>query len=522
MTAVTAFNEGFEMVEKAGQGMPLVKALFRREMVVFVPAIGLAGLWFGLEAMTLLATTALAVAWMTRPVLATQGADDAGQDGVTGLCLRGAAVTALQHAFSSSRTSGRGTAALVLGIDQADLLETHYNSSEINEIMRRIADRIRGALRDADTIARLDGARFAVILKPTLRPDLESMIQLAARLQAATEVPLSVEKRTVHVTTHIGFCLISRSPERDGEAMLAAAETAAAEAGRNPPSAIRAYSVEVQKAARTRCTLSQEVAAALEGGCILAHFQPQLSSDTGEVSGFQAVPRWLHPERGLLLETDILPAVETEGLGQRLGEVMLYNVFSAIRDWAKSGLAVGPVSLAITPELLANPKLADRLRWELDRFEVPAERLRLVLASSVVAHLDQDVVAHNLAACTRMGLQVELAGFGHGPASVTSIRRSSAQRIRIHRSFVARVDCDAEQQRLVAAVLSMAEGLGVDTLAEGVSTIGEHAMLAQLGCGHVQGPAIARPMPFEETIGWLKRHNHKLDSTPRLGRKGDR
>ncbi|WP_415183578.1 EAL domain-containing protein [Phaeovulum sp.] len=442
--------------------------------------------------------------------------EEPGRDGATGLPLRSHAVAALHRALAETPDTGRGTAALVLGIDQPDRI------ADTDEILRRTADRIRGALRDADVITRLDGARFAIVLKPTVRPDLESMIQLAARLQSATEAPLSVDMRTIHVTTHIGFCLISRTPERTGEAMLHAAITAADDAAHNPPSAIRAYSTELQKATQAHSTLSSEVAAALEDGTIVAHFQPQLSTDTGKVSGFQVVPCWLHPERGLLHEPDISPVIEAAGIAQRLMEVMLYNTFSAIRGWDSAGVAIGAVSIHVTTEQLLNPKLPEWLRWQLDRFDVPADRLRLVITQKIAGQLDHDIVALNLSTCAQMGVHIELAGFGEGPISMTSIRRTAAKQVRLDRSFVTRVDTDPEQQRLVAAILSMAAGIGVDTIAEEVATIGEHAILAQLGCDHVLGPAIARPMPYDETISWLQRHNKKLDATPRMGRERKR
>lgn len=396
-------------------------------------------------------------------------------------------------------------------------MEHSHGNTGFDEILRRTADRLRGSLRDVDTVARLQGARFAVVLHPTPRPDLESMIQLAARLQSAAEVPLSISLRTVHVSAHVGFCLISRSPERSGTAMLQAAETAADEARRNGPSAIRAFSAELQKGAAARGALAQGVSAALEGGQIVAHFEPQLSTDTGEVSGFEAVPRWLHPERGLLAEAEVLTAIDAEGQRPRLGEVMLYHALTALRGWDKAGVPATVVSLPISPELLANPKLAERFRWELDRFEIAPQRLRLVLEPAVMTRLDQDMVAHNLSTCAQIGVRIELAGFGTGPASVSSLRRTGADRLRIDRSFVARVDTDPDQRRLVVAVLAMAQGIGLDTLADGAALIGEHAMLAQLGCGHVQGPAISRPMAFEDSIDWLQRHRTKLDSTPRLG-----
>lgn len=487
--------------------------LMRREMVAFLPAVALAGLWFGLEAMTLLGLTALIVAWMTRP-LAIPEEDEAEE--VAAPPQRAEAEAAMDALLKEATSTGRGTACLVVGIDEPGLVARQLSRAEYDGFLAQFGERIRGVLRNSDRIARLEDARFAVLLTPTQRPDLESMIQLSGRLQSACEAPFSVSARSVNVTSHVGFCLMSRAPEPTGASILAAAETAADEASRNGPSAIRAFSTEIRAHARVASGLSAEFGAALEGGQIVAYFQPQISTDTGAISGVQGLPRWLHRERGILTECDIVPAVNATGQHLRLAEVMLFQCFNALREWERLPVAPGPVSLPLSLALATDPKMLDRIKWEFDRFDIAPSRIRLVLQQEVTARLGEEVITRNLSQCAKLGCLIELAGFGNGPISVASIRRTGASRIRIHRSFVTNVDRDPEQQRLVAAIVSFAESLGLQSIAEGVSTIGEHAMLAQLGCNHVQGKAISPALPLDESIAWIQRHEAKLSATPRL------
>jgi EAL domain-containing protein (putative c-di-GMP-specific phosphodiesterase class I) len=128
------------------------------------------------------------------------------------------------------------------------------------------------------------------------------------------------------------------------------------------------------------------------------------------------------------------------------------------------------------------------------------------------------MVTRNIAGLVELGCRIDLDDFGTGQASIAAIRRFSVSRIKIDRSFVSKADSDPEQQKLIGAILSMAEQLDLETLAEGVETVGEHALLAQLGCHHVQGFGIARPMPFEQTIDWVRAHRTKLRAAPRIGR----
>jgi EAL domain-containing protein (putative c-di-GMP-specific phosphodiesterase class I) len=198
---------------------------------------------------------------------------------------------------------------------------------------------------------------------------------------------------------------------------------------------------------------------------------------------------------------------------------MVYNALLALSRWDKAGYAIPTVAVNFSKSELRSPGLASKLQWELDRFDLPPERLTIEILETVVADSANDVVVANIAEISQMGCGVDLDDFGTGHASITSIRRFAVRRIKIDRSFVTRVDEDREQQRIVSAILSMAEQLGMQTVAEGVETPGEHAMLAQLGCRHVQGFGIARPMPVDETLEWISRHLSRQTGAPRISKR---
>ena len=145
------------------------------------------------------------------------------------------------------------------------------------------------------------------------------------------------------------------------------------------------------------------------------------------------------------------------------------------------------------------------------------DRLTVEVLESVVAKDGDDIIARNISRIAALGCGVDMDDFGTGNASITSIRRFALRRLKIDRSFVRAVDSNRDQQQLVTAILSLAERLGLETLAEGVETQGEHAMLAQLGCGHVQGYVLARPMPGEDVAPWLADHRNRLSEALRIG-----
>jgi diguanylate cyclase len=200
-----------------------------------------------------------------------------------------------------------------------------------------------------------------------------------------------------------------------------------------------------------------------------------------------------------------------------LGQTMLTQSLAALAEFDRNGLSVPTVAVNFSAQELRDPELPERLRWALDRFQLAPSRLTVEVLESVVAGDGDEIIASNIARIAAMGSRVDLDDFGTGNASITAVRRFALNRLKIDRSFISEVDQNREQQKLVTAILSLAERLGLETLAEGVETPGEHALLAQLGCGHVQGYVIARPMPVDELAAWLVAHRDKLAQALRIG-----
>ena len=214
--------------------------------------------------------------------------------------------------------------------------------------------------------------------------------------------------------------------------------------------------------------LAGQVHAALDTGEIRPWFQPQLSTDTGILSGFEALARWHHPELGLLSPKQFLPAIAASHAFSQLGEVILLHSLKALKSWESAGLRVQSVSINLSLEELRDPRLADRIIWQVDRFDKNPERICIEILESVTLQDGDDAIFRNLRALHGAGFRMDLDDFGTGHASISHIARFGVGRIKIDKSFVANVDTDPNQKRLVTAILSMAEQLRIETLAEGV------------------------------------------------------
>jgi EAL domain-containing protein (putative c-di-GMP-specific phosphodiesterase class I)/GGDEF domain-containing protein len=490
--------------------------------------------WFGVSPRPLLGLALIGAALIGAALAAYHGA---GQAGLLALALAGLGALAaarlaagapgagsvsdqiiarLDAGLRDRGRTGRQTGCFVLQFDAPDLLCDRIGRSRQSDILSACIARLRGALRPGDVLYRLEDGGLAVVLAPTDRLALEAMVRIAGRLQLVVEQPLHLGGAVVHLTSCIGFCH-SGQVAGDGRALLDAAQIAVDEALRHRPGAIRGYTDDLARGRADRDALRAAFPAAVAAGEVRAHFQPQLSTDSGTVSGMEALVRWHHPLRGCLGPGDFMPALDgTDGM-VLLGAAVLDQALAAVAAWDRAGFAIPSVAVNLSAPELRDAALPERLAAALQRHGLAPARLTVEVLESVVAQDDDDIIARNIRRIGQLGCGVDLDDFGTGNASITSIRRFALRRLKIDRSFVRGIDTDRDQHALVTAILSLADRLGLDTLAEGVETPGEHATLAQLGCGHVQGYAIARPLPPEAVLPWLAQHRDRLAQALRIG-----
>lgn len=483
--------------------------------LAFIPAISLAAYWFGGEGALLVVAAVLpGLFLLSGGFTASLGQSLPKIHTGSALLHRAAMAETCQMIWTKADEEGLLSCVHVIEIDGYTDLIDRYGTAAGQTVIDRMAERLSGAMRDGDVLGKIGDARFAICIAPVQQLSLELCIQMASRLQVAAEEPASVDGTVIYSDVSIGFCQNERAPKKSPDMWLEAACIALHSAQARGTSSIRAYSDQMHQDRKTRRALHEEVGTALDGGEIVPWFQPQICTDTGRITGFEALARWIHPVRGVIPPAEFLPALEDACLLERLAEVMMYHSFRALKQWDAIGADVPQIGVNFTGSELSNPKLIEKIKWDLDRFELTPDRLAVEVLETVVASAPDDMITRNITALGQMGCRIDLDDFGTGNASIASIRRFSVSRIKIDRSFVMKADRDPDQQRMISAILTMAERLQVETLAEGVETVGEHVLLAQLGCDHVQGFGIARPMPFDQTIDWINAHNAKKVDVP--------
>ncbi|MEM7724157.1 MAG: bifunctional diguanylate cyclase/phosphodiesterase [Pseudomonadota bacterium] len=494
-------------------------ALGRVDFLALFPLIALTALWFNLA--DIVAVTAfvlpllLALNAIGKP---RPGPSDhvltendiargmiAGQDGMVAMLDR------------ISRSGSGDTACIMLQIDDWDGLVDRWGGQAAEDLALRCLERLTTSLRSGDLVARLGDARFGVVLKQIPKAQLGIRDGIVGRLRHALQEPIAIDGTTARLTVSVGHSNLLTSGVDPAGATFYATEAALAEAHRSGPNAVRAYAPGLVQQRNEQNALSSEVEDALAAGDIRPWFQPQIDLVTGAISGFEALARWHHPDRGVLPPGLFLDAVEDAGRMDQLGQSMLSGALTALQAWDDAGMTVPSVAVNFSAGELRDPDLVDRIVWELDRFNLQPNRLTVEILETVAAETEDDTVLRTLTALGAQGLNLDLDDFGIGQASLAAVRRFGVSRIKIDRSFILGVEDDAEQRAMVSAILAMAGHLNVTTLAEGVETEEARRILRELGCNHLQGYLVARPMPFDQTIAWAKNYAETTGAPHILG-----
>ncbi|SFI85713.1 putative bifunctional diguanylate cyclase/phosphodiesterase [Jannaschia pohangensis] len=396
----------------------------------------------------------------------------------------------------------RSTAVMHFQIDGLHVADGDWDADSQDAIMDRLIQRMSTALRGQDAIMRTGSDGVIIVLAPTRRVDLDTIMNVVDRVQSAVAEPVSLDGRTVRVSCCAGICSEAMSPSRSGSAMLAAADCAMRIARRQGDDAVRVFTADMQARVETDHRLSIQIDDALDAGQIRPWFQPQIDARSGKLAGFEALARWHHPDLGVLAPGQFLASIHAAGRGADLGDQVLKATLEALIEWDRTGIEVPCVGVNFSLDQLMDPRLAERVIWQLDRHDIAPNRIAIEILETVTLRDGDETIMRNLRALRDAGFRLDLDDFGTGAASIAHIARFGVHRIKIDRSFVSGIDSDPAQREIVAAILGLAERLGIDTLAEGVETPEQQATLTAMGCPHLQGYGIARPMPFADTIPW--------------------
>lgn len=420
-------------------------------------------------------------------------------DVLTGLPNRRLLTDRLEQAIRHARRHRESLAVCYLDLDNFKPINDRWGHAVGDRVLVEVARRMDISLRDSDTISRIGGDEFVLLLPGIDGGD--ELDQVLSRLLEAITEPLAVDGGTVTVSSSVGLALYPEDAE-DADTLLRYADQAmysAKAAGRDRY--FRFDSRELQEAKEHQSRL-RSIVEGLEKGQFVLHYQPKVDLRDGSLVGLEALARWQHPEHGLLPPAEFLGFVVDSDCEIQFGEYVLEAALAQLAGWRAQGLEL-QVSINVSGNELREPGLADRIVASFARHEAihPRQLEIEVLETAAIKDLNQVLVT--LSQCRNAGVQVSLDDFGTAYSSLTLFRRLPVDTLKIDQSFVRDMLEDSDDRGIVESVIHMARAFRRNVVAEGVETMEHARALLEMGCFQVQGYGIARPMEAEAVPDWI-------------------
>ncbi|MCK9285030.1 MAG: EAL domain-containing protein [Rhodocyclaceae bacterium] len=411
-------------------------------------------------------------------------------DALTGLPNRALLQDRLSQALAQADRHGKRVAVMFLDLDRFKGINDTLGHAIGDELLKQVAARLTAAVRATDTVSRLGGDEFVVMLHDFRNVD--DVVMVAEKIIAALDPVVQIGGHALRATPSIG---ISIYPDDCDDAMrlMKNADTAmyhAKSAGRNN---FQFFTARMNEEATRFFNLEQRLRAALDRGELLLHYQPLVDLDRNGVCGLEALVRWNDPEHGMISPGEFIPVAEETGLIVPLGEWVLREAMRQNRVWQEMGLPLLPVSVNLSPRQFRQRNLVETIRAILAETGQPARLLELEITEGSLMQ-DQEETLLRLRELADMGVRLAIDDFGTGYSSLSYLKRFPVHKLKIDQSFVRDLCDDKEDAAIVAAVIGLAAALGLDTLAEGVETEAQLAMLIQYGCRRFQGYYFSRPL----------------------------
>ena len=424
-------------------------------------------------------------------------------DGLTDLANRMEFHKQLEQAL---KRAGRGEQFAVLYFDLDNFKTTNDTLGHLtgDELLKAVADRLRGCVRDTDTLARLGGDEFAIIQAAAAQPS--DVAYLAVRIQEAINLPYDIAGHQLIVATSIGIAM-APNDGTEPDQLLKNADLAMYQAKADGRGTFCFFETEMDARVKARSTLEFELRQAIMCNQFELYYQPLINLHDDTITSFEALLRWHHPERGLISPVEFIPIAEETGLINQLGEWVLRTACAEAMPWPdniKVAVNVSPVQFKIQA-------LASTIVSALAASGLPAHRLELEITETAILH-DEEATITKLAQLRELGVLVALDDFGTGYSSLSYLQRIPFDKIKIDRSFIKSVTDDNNSRAIVQAVITVAKARGVGTVAEGVETERQKELLRTLGCNEMQGYLFSRPLPARDLSRFLPVPARKADN----------
>jgi diguanylate cyclase (GGDEF)-like protein/PAS domain S-box-containing protein len=423
----------------------------------------------------------------------------ANYDPLTGLANRALFHDRLEQAILTPGSRKNGVAVVFIDLDRFKFINDSLGHQVGDELLKTMADRLRGCVRDCDTVARLGGDEFVLLINghagvEAVRAVVDSLIAVIAR-------PWVVEHGEFTLTCSVGVALYP-TDGRDAHMLLKNADSAmyrAKELGRNT---CQFFTAEINAHLAERLELQQGLTRALERNQFKLRYQPRIDMNTGRIMGVEALLRWTLPNHGMVPPARFVPIAEETGLIVPIGRWVLENACLENRRWQKLGLPPLVISVNVSAPQFQQQNFVRTVADVLASTGMDPQYLELEMTESMVMHEAGQLIA-SLHALKDLGVHLSIDDFGTGYSSLSYLKRFPVDRLKIDRSFVMDLTTDPDDATIVRAIIALGHNLGLKVVAEGVETSGQAAFLSECGCDEAQGYYYSQPVTEEAILALL-------------------
>jgi diguanylate cyclase (GGDEF)-like protein len=420
------------------------------------------------------------------------------------------------RAIEECRRAGERCAVLFVDLDRFKLVNDTLGHLAGDEVLRTAAERLRSSVRLEDSVARVGGDEFVILLRRVAHDQDAALV--ARKIIGALGAPAQVFGRELRVTPSVGVSVFPMHGD-NAEALITNADAAMYHIKKSVRNDFAFFAPQMSAVPPGRLALENDLRKALEGAQFELHYQPKVAVQSARITGMEALVRWRHPERGMIAPAEFIPLAEDTGLILPLGQWVMREACRQNRAWQDQGLPSMPVAINLSAVQLRRTDLVGAVAAVLHESALEPRFLELEITESVVMQNAAEAIGM-LAELSRMGVHVAIDDFGTGYSSLSYLKRFPLRGLKIDRSFVRDISSDPDDAAIVQAIIALAHGLRLKVIAEGVETPEQLQFLRSLGSDEYQGYYRSKPLPADAFARLLAQEAHasEPDAQPSINR----
>jgi diguanylate cyclase (GGDEF)-like protein/PAS domain S-box-containing protein len=426
-------------------------------------------------------------------------------DQLTGLANRNLLSDRIRQGIAHARRTGKKMAILLLDLDRFQIINDSLGHSLGNELLKRVAERLGTEVRSQDTLARIGGDEFVILLQEV--EDDQGVAAALEKIRASLLRPFEIGSRHLRITASIGVSLFPDNGD-DEETLIRNADISMYNSKAAGRDTFRFFVGEMDVRIVETMDLEADLRQAIEFEELILHFQPKVDVATGEIVGSEALVRWEHPRRGMVSPGAFIPLAEETGLIEPIGEWVLREACHRNKGFQEEGLPPVTVAVNISARQFRNKGFADIIAKVLHESGLEPRWLDLELTESMIMDHPEEA-AMMMSRLKETGITLSLDDFGTGYSSLNYLRRFPVDTLKIDRSFIADVESDPGSASVANSIIDIAHNLGIEAVAEGVETEEQLEFLRRCGCDQFQGFLFSRPIPAERFAELLRARRPK-------------